>query len=57
MEGISNWKSAEFYPQYWIASKPIDSAGFYLKFTKKIKREAWRDLLRSILEKKGFEPA
>ena len=57
VEGILDWESAGFYPRYWIASKPMRSAGFYLKSTKGTKREAWRDLLGIMLKKEGFEPA
>jgi hypothetical protein len=57
VEGILDWESAGFYPRYWIASKPMLSAGFYLSSTKGTKREAWRDLLGSMLKKEGFEPA
>ena len=57
VEGILDWESAGFYPRYWIVSKPMRSAGFYLKSTEGTKREAWRDLLRSMLMKEGFEPA
>jgi hypothetical protein len=57
VEGILDWESAGFYPRFWIASKPMVSAGFYLNSTKGTKREAWRDLLVSMLKKEGFEPA
>lgn len=57
VEGILDWESAGFYPQYWIASRPMRSAGFYLKSTEATKREAWRHLLISMLKKEGFEPA
>jgi hypothetical protein len=57
VEGILDWESAGFYPRFWIASKPLLSAGFYLNSTEGTKREAWRDLLGSMLKKEGFEPA
>ena len=56
VEGILDWESAGFYPRYWIVSKPMRSAGFYLESTEGTKREAWRNLLRSMLMKEGFEP-
>lgn len=54
---ILNLESERFYPQYWIALKPMYSAGFYFKSTKKTKREAYCDFLRSMLEKESFELA
>ncbi|KAL9123879.1 MAG: hypothetical protein Q9217_006734 [Psora testacea] len=57
VEGILDWESAGFYPQGWIVSKPMLSAGFYLDSREGTKREAWRDLLGSMLKKEGFEPA
>ena len=57
VEGILDWESAGFYPRYWIASKPMLSAGFYLNSTEGTKREAWRDLLGVMLKKEGFEQA
>ena len=57
VEGILDWESAGFYPRYWIILKPMRSAGFYLKSAEGTKREAWRDLLRHMLMKEGFEPA
>lgn len=57
MEEILNWESAKFYPQYWIASKLICSTDFYLKSTKRTKKETWRNFLKSMLKKKSFEPA
>ena len=57
VEGILDWESAGFYPRSWIASKPMLSAGFYLNSGEGTKREAWRDLLGSMLKKEGFEPA
>ena len=57
VEGILDWESAGFYPRFWIASKPLLSAGFYLKSMEGTKREAWCDLLGSMLKKEGYEPA
>lgn len=57
VEGILDWESAGFYPRFWITSKPRLSAGFYLNSTEGMKREAWRDLLGSMLKKEGYEPA
>lgn len=57
VEGILDWESAGFYPRFWIASKPMLSAGFYLNSRGEAKREAWRDLLGSMLKNEGFEPA
>ena len=56
VEGILDWESAGFYPRYWIVLKPMRSAGFYLKSTEGTRREVWRDLLKSMLKKEGFEP-
>jgi len=56
IEGILDWESAGFYPRWWIASKPMLSAGFYLNSTEGTKWDAWRDLLGSMLKKEGFEP-
>jgi hypothetical protein len=53
--GILDWESAGFYPRFWIASKPMLSAGFLLNSTEGTNRGAWRDLLRSMLQKEGFE--
>ncbi|KAK0507414.1 hypothetical protein JMJ35_010452 [Cladonia borealis] len=55
VEGILDWESAGFYPRYWIVSKVMRSAGFYLESTEKTERVAWRDLLGSMLIKEGFE--
>jgi hypothetical protein len=55
VEGILDWESAGFYPRFWIASKPMLSAGFLLNSTEGTDRGAWRDLLRSMLKKEGFE--
>ncbi|TVY12798.1 hypothetical protein LARI1_G009076 [Lachnellula arida] len=57
VEGILDWESAGFYPRFWIATKPAISAGFYLNPVEGTKREAWRDLLGSMLQEEGFEPA
>lgn len=57
LEGILDWESAGFYPRCWIALKPMLSAGFYLNSSEGTQREAWRDLLGSMLKKQGFEPA
>jgi len=57
VEGIIDWESAGFYPRFWIASKPMLSPGFYLSPAEGTNREAWRDLLRRMLQKEGFEPA
>ena len=56
IEGILDWESTGFYPRFWIALKPMLSAGFYLNSTEGTKREAWRDLLGSMLKKEGFKP-
>lgn len=57
VEKILDLESERFYPQYWIASKLMYSASFYLKSIEGTKREACCDFLRSMLEKKSFEPA
>jgi hypothetical protein len=54
VEGILDWESSGFYPEFWIASKPLLSAGFYLNCREG--REAWRDLLVSMLMKEGYKP-
>jgi hypothetical protein len=45
--GILDWESAGFYPGFW--------AGFLLNSIEGLNRVAWRDLLRSMLKKEGFE--
>jgi Phosphotransferase enzyme family len=54
INGIIDWESAGFYPRFWIGTKPLVSAGFFLNGTDIDKRKAWSTLLSRSLEEKGF---
>jgi len=56
VEGILDWESAGYYPWFWIATKPLVSAGFNLP-TGSEDRYAWAKLLTCALKLEGFEPA
>jgi len=56
IEAILDWESAGFYPRFWIASKLVVSPGFNLDPTEETKKGAWRELLRIMLKKQGYEP-
>lgn len=49
---IIDWESAAFYPRFWIATKPLVSAGFNLGGAD---RYEWGVLLSRALEEKGFK--
>ncbi|KAF2635821.1 hypothetical protein P280DRAFT_461233 [Massarina eburnea CBS 473.64] len=51
--GIIDWESAAFYPKFWLGTKPLVSAGFFLRGAEK---RAWAALLASALEREGFSP-
>lgn len=52
---VIDWESAAFYPRFWIATKPLVSAGFYLSCGDRGDRHEWAELLSRALEAKGFE--
>jgi hypothetical protein len=57
INGIIDWESAGFYPRFWIGTKPLVSAGFYLNPGQDwIKRKAWSVLFAACLEQRGFKP-
>jgi hypothetical protein len=56
IEGILDWESAGYYPWFWIATKPLVSAGFNLPAGSE-DRYAWAELLTSALKLEGFEQA
>lgn len=49
--GIIDWESAAFYPTFWLGTKPLVSAGFFLHGTE---MRAWAVLLASTLEREGL---
>ncbi|KAL5398398.1 hypothetical protein PMIN03_012786 [Paraphaeosphaeria minitans] len=49
--GIIDWESAAFYPTFWLGTKPLVSAGFYVHG---LERRAWAILLANALEREGF---
>lgn len=49
---IIDWESAAFYPRFWIATKPLFSAGFNLAGSD---RSEWAFLLSNALERRGFK--
>lgn len=51
--GILDWESAAYYPEFWIATKPRLSAGFYLQ-QDRTDRKAWSYILSNMLEANGF---
>jgi len=51
--GIIDWESAGFYPMFWLGTKPLVSAGFFLY---EAERLAWARLLASTLEREGLMP-
>ena len=56
MKGVLDWESAGYYPKFWVATKPLVSAGFYLPRGSE-NRFAWAELLASALEAEGFKRA
>jgi len=55
LTGVLNWESAAFYPEFWLATKPLLSAGFFLE-NSEADRQAWASLLTSALQREGFAP-
>ncbi|KAF1961488.1 hypothetical protein CC80DRAFT_532103 [Byssothecium circinans] len=51
--GIIDWESAAFYPRFWLGTKPLVSAGFYLSGEKDKKRN-WAVMLSDALGREGF---
>jgi hypothetical protein len=51
--GVVDWESAAYYPLFWICTKPLVSAGFYV-LGKGAERLAWATLLTEELEKEGL---
>ncbi|QDS78229.1 hypothetical protein FKW77_001885 [Venturia effusa] len=56
VDGVLDWESAGYYPWFWIATKPLISAGFNLPLGSE-NRYAWAELLTKALELEGFEQA
>lgn len=50
---ILDWESAGYYPEFWIGTKPMKAAGFFLS-TFKDDRTAWARSLTAAVEKEGF---
>ena len=49
---VIDWESAAYYPRFWIATKPLVSAGFLVDDGE---RGEWASLLSTALGEKGFE--
>jgi hypothetical protein len=57
ISGIIDWESAGVYPRFWIGTKPLVSAGFYLSPGQDWeKRKAWSVIFANALEQRGFGP-
>ena len=56
VSGIIDWESAAFFPRFWIGTKPVVSAGFFIQAEeiKGAERRAWVGILADALERKGF---
>lgn len=52
--GILDWDSAAFYPRFWLGTKPLVSAGFYLEGVIKAEKRGWANLLAQNLDFEGF---
>ncbi|KAE9989986.1 hypothetical protein EG327_001998 [Venturia inaequalis] len=57
IEGVLDWESAGFFPKFWIATKPLISAGFNLPQESDADRYAWANMFSAALEVEGFEVA
>ncbi|KAL8646449.1 MAG: hypothetical protein Q9226_006853 [Calogaya cf. arnoldii] len=58
VEGIIDWESAGYYPQFWIATKPSVSPGLSLcPVPPGCEEWEWRRALKSELERLGFPQA
>lgn len=53
VQGILDWKSAGFYPRFWITAKPYMSAGYCLQFSRDARFD-WTGLLQNKLHGFGF---
>jgi Ser/Thr protein kinase RdoA (MazF antagonist) len=51
--GIIDWESAAYYPRFWVATKPVTAAAFYLE-CETDERKFWGHLLGQALETHGF---
>jgi hypothetical protein len=56
VSGVLDWESAGYYPEFWIATKPLVSGRFYLPQVSE-DRMAWAKLLVNALEIEGFKPS
>lgn len=54
INGIIDWESAAFYPKFWVATKPLVSAGFFLEGTDYIEKREWSTFLADALQEEGF---
>lgn len=56
LSGIIDWESAGYYPRFWLGTKPLVSAGFYLPDDGSgiQQRKEWALLLADHLKKAGF---
>uniref|UniRef100_A0A093V7A4 Uncharacterized protein YcbJ n=1 Tax=Talaromyces marneffei PM1 TaxID=1077442 RepID=A0A093V7A4_TALMA len=52
VNGILDWESAAFYPDFWVSLKPYISAGFLLNTNES--RHEWVDLFETKLSEIGF---
>jgi hypothetical protein len=52
LAAMIDWESTAFYPHFWIATKPLFSAGF--NFSACDNRSGWAFLFSRALEAKGF---
>lgn len=51
--GIIDWESAAYYPQFWIATKPVVASAFWLESTID-KPKLWGELLDEALKANGY---
>lgn len=56
VSGILDWESAGYYPAFWLATKPLVSAGFLLSGPDRTEKHAWSALLTGALIARGFKP-
>ena len=54
LTGVIDWEGTGYYPHFWLATKPLVSAGFYLDGVTKIEKQEWAHLLVDSLEREGF---
>jgi len=55
VNGVIDWESAGYYPDFWIATKPCVSAAFLLEGVGSTNTQDWRGCLTTALEKSGFQ--